>query len=465
MNIGIDSFLQEQLKVTQKNIYIGNGITLAFDQKYKRILLTVKNYTPPPTVTVKLFQDTDEFFNSLVIGDIVNYNGRYVEYKGINDPEETGFECTADPEPEDSFRWVALEFICELDEPVTVAPFDEPGDFTGLSSPGVVQQHPTNGAFYIGDHDDPVSNFYSIAAVGGRTSYGGSTTIYNFIKDKTNSRIFGSAAVGGMKVFDILTQTVTTVPYGSDVALSRDGMWIVENNIMARDRTTASITTIDRTTLNVIAVKLISAIPSGATYLTGEFSLLYVENEIWVIPNKRAAGGIARYSLDLSTLLGTFDLPAQLTVPDWGDDEYMQQAFYDVEGSRVYIHDTGSSQTFVYDRETIAVLETFEWFKADTIEGILMEYFTDPITGALYLNYKGRDATDFTDLRVYIMDRLTSEILRMYPNKTLLGDLERDGSTIYMRTAVPGNKSWEGGSWGADGSINQYSHGEIPIIP
>lgn len=43
LNAGANTFLRNALQVTGKNVYMGDGITLGWDVKYKRVLLTVKN--------------------------------------------------------------------------------------------------------------------------------------------------------------------------------------------------------------------------------------------------------------------------------------------------------------------------------------------------------------------------------------------------------------------------------------
>src|SRR6187551_60024 len=42
LNEGVNTFLREYLKVKEKNVFTGNGITIGWDQKYKRVLLSVK---------------------------------------------------------------------------------------------------------------------------------------------------------------------------------------------------------------------------------------------------------------------------------------------------------------------------------------------------------------------------------------------------------------------------------------
>jgi hypothetical protein len=91
LNPGLNAFLREYLKQSAVNVYLGNGITIGYDQKYKRLLLSVKNKQMP---VYKVFQDTTDFWNNLVVGDIILYKGRFLQYGGLND---TSFDCPADP--------------------------------------------------------------------------------------------------------------------------------------------------------------------------------------------------------------------------------------------------------------------------------------------------------------------------------------------------------------------------------
>jgi hypothetical protein len=111
INPGVNTFLREFLKITDKNVYIGNGITVAWDQKYKRLLLTVKNIKLA-TGTVKVFADTDAFWNSLVVGDVVNYKNRLVQYKGNND---TIYSCPVVP-VDPTYVWTKTGPYCMLND-------------------------------------------------------------------------------------------------------------------------------------------------------------------------------------------------------------------------------------------------------------------------------------------------------------------------------------------------------------
>lgn len=78
INKGLSRFLRQYLKSIGYNPYKGNGATIGWDQTYKRILLTIKNKIPD--VPYKMYEDTDDFWNNLVDGDVVNYNGRFIQY-------------------------------------------------------------------------------------------------------------------------------------------------------------------------------------------------------------------------------------------------------------------------------------------------------------------------------------------------------------------------------------------------
>lgn len=91
---GINTFLRDFLKMPDKNAFSGNGITIGWDNKYKRIILTVKNKQLPDGTIIIPYQDTDNFWNTLTPGQIVYYQGRYIEYVGINNSQ---YQCEADP--------------------------------------------------------------------------------------------------------------------------------------------------------------------------------------------------------------------------------------------------------------------------------------------------------------------------------------------------------------------------------
>jgi hypothetical protein len=86
---GVVTHLLKYLTVKEINSFLGNGITIGFEQcqHYKRVLLTVKNVTlsSGSLVFVPNFQNTPAFFATLTPNISVVYkDGRYQLYKGVN---------------------------------------------------------------------------------------------------------------------------------------------------------------------------------------------------------------------------------------------------------------------------------------------------------------------------------------------------------------------------------------------
>lgn len=111
LNEGINTILRDLLKITDVNVFTGNGITIGWDQKYKRILLTVKNKQLSNGQIIKPFIDTPDFWSSLTIGDIISYNGRYVQYQGLNN---TSFNCPPDSVTQ-VITWQPINQFCVVD--------------------------------------------------------------------------------------------------------------------------------------------------------------------------------------------------------------------------------------------------------------------------------------------------------------------------------------------------------------
>lgn len=96
MNTGIDRFLKQYIDSEQNNPFVGNGITIGWDQQFKRILLTVKHKAAGDDKVIKVFNDTDEFWDNLQAGDLVWYKGKIIVFQGLN---ESPYECEPEPLP------------------------------------------------------------------------------------------------------------------------------------------------------------------------------------------------------------------------------------------------------------------------------------------------------------------------------------------------------------------------------
>lgn len=113
LNTGLHRFLRDYLRIKGKNSFNGNGITIGWDQRYKRMITTVKNKRPADGTNVvvlnsptditdvigvvgpPLYPDCLQTTNGLVkIGDVIFYNGKYLRYLGQN---TSIYDCPADP--------------------------------------------------------------------------------------------------------------------------------------------------------------------------------------------------------------------------------------------------------------------------------------------------------------------------------------------------------------------------------
>lgn len=101
LNLGLNTFLQEFLKLQDTNIFIGNGITIGYDPEYKRLLLTVKNQVineEEEEEAVRYdYKKTSEYYATLVPGvSLVYKDGRVQRFIG---PNQSQYSCGEDNPP------------------------------------------------------------------------------------------------------------------------------------------------------------------------------------------------------------------------------------------------------------------------------------------------------------------------------------------------------------------------------
>lgn len=131
LNEGVHRFLREYLKVLGKNTFTGNGITLGWDQKYKRLLASVKNIRPAnytkPVIIINSANDIKDIISqgssqdilvttngNVAVGDIVFMNGRYMQYFGINNwtpGANSSWDCPPDAVPCDPPTNIAVSQV------------------------------------------------------------------------------------------------------------------------------------------------------------------------------------------------------------------------------------------------------------------------------------------------------------------------------------------------------------------
>jgi len=102
INNTLHRFLRDYLKINGKNTFLANGITIGWDQKYKRIFATVKNMHPSKyneagnLRVIHIVNDLEtDFPSGLVTGDVIFYQGRYLEFVSTG-TGTSGYDCPPD---------------------------------------------------------------------------------------------------------------------------------------------------------------------------------------------------------------------------------------------------------------------------------------------------------------------------------------------------------------------------------
>lgn len=81
---GLSAFLRDHLSLVDRNIYQGNGITLAYDPRYRRIVVAVKNKKLPPSLAPiyagELTLSPDQLSRLIPGTSVVQYKGSYYTF-------------------------------------------------------------------------------------------------------------------------------------------------------------------------------------------------------------------------------------------------------------------------------------------------------------------------------------------------------------------------------------------------
>jgi len=248
VNNMLNTFFKEYLRLKETNVFIGNGYTIGYDSKYKRILLTVKNETLPSQTVLPYPED----LSTLTIGDIVYKDGRYIRFLGANTSPD--YECPILPEPaaED------FEFTIAEDVPVgtvvgTVTGTDVDNFFiVGGSIP--FSLNPTAGVItVVGPLDFYIEDEYVFNAIASNDNGSDSFTITINLTEVNRAPIVYNQTV------TIPDTTVTDAEIHTMIATDREGdtltFSITAGNLgttFAINSATGVVTVVDGSLLNGI---------------------------------------------------------------------------------------------------------------------------------------------------------------------------------------------------------------------
>ncbi len=369
--------------------------------------------------------------------------------------------------------WVENTYVCEQSTGFTQAL-----SVSGLSSPVLLVWDATNDRFIVTDEDDTSGNFWwfdpdTFTSSSGRNYFpssivpdGGIPGSFNYVQsfsyDPITNRIFvAGPGTGGLMYFDIASGTLNGPISGTgtaNAAFSRLFTKVIGNSVYTSNRAGAeTLYIVDTGTLSSTS-QLISSIPSGSTYMNQSYTFFVVNGEIWACPSggRDISGDIGRFSLDLSTFIGSITLTGVNTA---FNGRYWQNQFYDVANNRFYVSDFGSSKIFVIDTTTNTVVETIQITNRRGKTYSAVGWSLNPTTGDLYAAQTDLNSTSDVSqfIRYYILDRSTYQYTFMYKDQTTISFTVRPGMNEFW-SANAGTARWDTGSTAlTDGFVYKYT--------
>ena len=343
-------------------------------------------------------------------------------------------------------------------------PFTEIKEVSGFSSPIALYYDPVSGRFITVDQDDINGNVYSfnpdtLNSYSDRTVAPGIVDkILCYDWDATNRKLWVAGNnTDGAKVYDVATNTTSTVNYGINVAYGRVLLRILGNTVYASTaanvNAVSDMVLINKTTQSVTTLSNAS-IPSGNIYFYKSFGIQLVGNEIWCYANQRYDGRIAVYNSTLTSLITVITLPGAVTISGWGFNQFWQGHYYDEANNRWYAHDIGSNTWHVINTITKTVIKSTTMINRQGKSFSAFGFLTNPVTNDLYLsgNYLN-SASDNNQIKAtYKLSR--TDYSYNYVYNTAFSALTLRTSTNEVWGVFTGNVySQTGTLWNTDGLI------------
>lgn len=356
--------------------------------------------------------------------------------------------------------WVEDTYTCEQGVLFQVA-----SEFTGFASPVTMFYDETLNRFWVGDQGDTTSNIYWIdpttfTGTAGR-NYITMTAqqFYNIRMDKEKRRIYmiGQNS-GGMLVYDIDTNTFSTVAFGVDgVAFNRLNLRVIGDKIYTGDNKQGRFVIIDRNTLAVLNNITITTIPSYSGRFN-DYDVFEINNEVWVTTVYNTIAGIIIYNSTMTSVIGTITLPG--AVGENGGSYFREYSYHDADNNRLYMGDAGGKKLYIIDTSTKTVVNTKTHTLTFSKTNVISAAVPDPVTSDLYVSVQGynspsEDAATRGN-KTYKINRTTYEFEKVFPNNFFSQLTHQPGSNFVWGT-TPGLNPWDGGAWATDGKIIKYN--------
>lgn len=336
-----------------------------------------------------------------------------------------------------SYIWVEDTSVCE-----TEGAFDVVTNITGLSSPFSAWYDSVNEVVYVADYDDINGNVYWFDPLTANDPsdmiYSAEVTeqtLYSNAIDPIYRRIyFVGRDSGGMIVYDIDTDTTSTVSYGTNgTNFGRIGLLITATRIYTNDRVNGTLVIIDRATLAIIDQKTIASIPNNSRFTIGGYQLFEVGSEIWVVAGSGSSvSSVGIYNVDFTTNIANITLSG---AAHWTGAKFWQFGYWDQTSGNVYVSDFGSSRRYVIDPVSRLVLDQRAAFNKEGKTSVLHYWSTHPVTGELMCSInKMNNASDSAITGTYYEDRSTYQYMRMVEDQFYFNLQLIEGTTEMVAT-------------------------------
>lgn len=364
------------------------------------------------------------------------------------------------------YEWVGDDGYCEQSTPLNL--FDS---VTGFADPYNIGYDSTSGNMYVVDASAITqgSNIYYFDVSGLITAADvtpvGSLNVAAIasVIDTTLRRIYITGPdTGGMVVYDIASDTVTNIAFGTDSLYARTALFQSGNDIVSLDDKSLLKTIVDATTLAITSSTPYSSIPDYELYFAGVPNVRGVGSDWWVLASQGAGFGppdssIAVYNSDFSSLIGTIALPGQVL---WTNLAYWRTST--IIGDILFVYDAGSNQLMTVNTTTQVVTQIHTFTNREGKTNSLLTVIQDAVTGDLYATGVWTDDanTDTSPIEVtYKLDPVTYEPSYIYPGIIYGTPVVREGASDILVGVFGGVRVYPTNPVGAstDGLISIFT--------
>lgn len=393
--------------------------------------------------------------------DGFNYVVRFSAYGGRCTPKYTYKTLVGDT----VYDWEVGDFYCEKGTPLSLIE-----TITGFADPARTGYDSVTGRIYVVDSSAITqgSNIYwfnpnTISSAGDVTAVGAiNVAALASVIDSAARKIYITGPnTSGLIIYNIATNTVTNVPFGSNGLYGRLTLEKFGNLLLCVDQYSQLVTVVDTNTNTVVTNTAYTSIPSYAQRFSGGPIVRRINGEWWVMNSQGAtfgapASSVARYNDDFSVLIGTISLPGQLT---WTNGAYWRSAY--LNGTDLLVYDAGSNQLMNIDTTDLSVTSIHTFSNREGKSNSYLVISQDPITFEFYISgaWTNDANIDVNPIPItYRLNSVTYEPEAIYPTIAYGNQLTRVGNTDVLIGTFGGVQVYPSNPVGAatDGDINIF---------